>query len=145
VDEAGRGALAGPLVVAAVVLPVNFQSPLIQDSKTLTPSQRNMACHLIKKNLLEHKIIFQSPREIETKNPLGATQEAMIKAILGLPNQPDLCLIDGKGKITIAGIKTRSIIGGDRKSINIAAASIIAKVVRDRVMRKLHQNFPHYD
>ena len=138
VDEAGRGALAGSLVVAAVILPVNFQSSFIQDSKILTPNQRNIAYQIIKKNRIDCKVIFKSPREIEEKNPLGATKEAMVEAVLGLKNQPNLCLVDGKEKITVKGVKTRSIIGGDRKSINIAAASIVAKVVRDSVMRKLH-------
>lgn len=144
-DEAGRGALAGPLVVAAVTLPVNFQSPFIQDSKILTPQQRNQAYQIIKKNLVEYKVIFKSPREIEVKNPLGATKEAMVEAILSLTKKPDLGLVDGREKITIKGIKTRSIIGGDRKSINIAAASIMAKVIRDSIMRKLHLKHPHYD
>jgi len=86
VDEAGRGALAGPLVVAAVILPVNFQSSFIQDSKILTPNQRNIAYQIIKKNRIDCKVIFKSPREIEEKNPLGATKEAMVEAVLGLKN-----------------------------------------------------------
>src|SRR6185369_15190549 len=106
-------------------------------SKILTPNQRNIAYQIIKKNRIDCKVIFKSPREIEEKNPLGATKEAMVEAVLGLKNQPNLCLVDGKEKITVKGVKTRSIIGGDRKSINIAAASIVAKVVRDSVMRKL--------
>jgi ribonuclease HII len=145
VDEAGRGALAGPIVVAAVILPVGFQNPLIQDSKILSPSQRKRAYRIIKKNALEYKIIFKSPREIEEKNPLGATQEAMIEAILELKNKPNLCLVDGKEEITIGGIETQSLVGGDRKSINIAAASVIAKVTRDALMQKLHKKYPCYD
>jgi ribonuclease HII len=145
VDEAGRGALAGPIVVAAVILTPNFQSPFIQDSKILTPQQRNLAYQIIKKNLVDYKVVFKSPREIEEKNPLATTKEAMVETILGLKDKPDLCLVDGQEKIKIPGIKTRSIIGGDRKSINIAAASIIAKVVRDSVMKKLHKKYPHYD
>ncbi|CAJ0641742.1 13043_t:CDS:2 [Entrophospora sp. SA101] len=107
VDEAGRGALAGPIVVAAVILPVNFQ--------------------------------------VENKNPLQATKEAMVEAILKLKNRPELCLVDGKEKIVIFDIPTQSIIGGDRKSINIAAASIIAKVTRDAIMKNLHKKYPQYD
>jgi ribonuclease HII len=145
VDEAGRGALAGPLVVAVVVLPRNFQSPFIQDSKILSPNQRKVAYRLVKKNQLEYKVILKSPREIEKKNPLGATKEAMQEAILGLKSKPDLCLVDGKEKIVVTGIKTLSVIGGDRKSINIAAASIVAKVIRDSLMSKLHEKYSHYD
>lgn len=145
VDEAGRGALAGPLVVASVILPVNFQSPYIQDSKILTPRQRNIAYQIIKRNRIDYKVIFKSSSEIEQKNPLGATKEGMVEAILGLVNKPNLCLVDGKEKLPLEGIENRNIIGGDRKSINIAAASIIAKVVRDSVMKKLHPYYPHYD
>ncbi|CAG8725836.1 22771_t:CDS:10 [Gigaspora margarita] len=123
IDEAGRGALAGPLVVAAVILPINFQSPFIQDSKILTPQQRNLTYQIIKKKV-----------QIEEKNPLQATKEAMAEVLGSLHNIPDLALVDGREKITVSGIRTRSIIGGDRKSINIAAASIMAKVIRDTAL-----------
>ena len=145
IDEAGRGALAGPIVVAAVVLPAYFQSVLIQDSKILKPKQRNEVYQIIKKNALEYKIALKSPREVEEKNPLQATKEAMVEAVLKLKNQPNLCLVDGQEEIKIPGILSQSIIGGDRKSINIAAASIIAKVTRDTIMKNLHQKYPHYD
>ncbi|CAJ0894797.1 7984_t:CDS:2 [Entrophospora sp. SA101] len=127
VDEAGRGALAGPIVVAAVILPVNFPYGIIR------------------KNALEYSVIIKSPREVENKNPLQATKEAMVEAILKLKNRPELCLVDGKEKIVIFDIPTQSIIGGDRKSINIAAASIIAKVTRDAIMKNLHKKYPQYD
>ncbi|KLL01559.1 MAG: ribonuclease HII [Mycoplasmataceae bacterium RC_NB112A] len=145
VDEAGRGALAGPIVVAAVILPTNFTSPLIQDSKILEPFQREKVYHLIKKNALEYNTVFKDPRQIEEKNPLRATQEAMVEAILKLKKTPDLCLVDGKEEIKAGVIKTLSIIGGDRKSINIAAASIIAKVTRDHYMQKIHSRYPFYN
>ncbi|WNE40186.1 MAG: Ribonuclease HII [Mycoplasmataceae bacterium] len=145
VDEAGRGALAGPIVVAAVILPTNFQNSLIQDSKILSPSQRKMAYRIIKKEALDYKIIFKNAREIEEKNPLGSTKEAMMEAILSLNPKPDLCLIDGKEEIKIEVVKTISVIGGDRSSINIAAASIIAKVTRDTTMQKLHKKYPIYE
>jgi ribonuclease HII len=145
VDEAGRGALAGPVIVAAVVLPVGFQNPLIQDSKILSPSQRKRVFYIVKKVALEYSIIAKSAREIEEKNPLGATKEAMIEAALRLKNKPNLCLVDGKEKIVVEEIKTISIIGGDRQSINIAAASIIAKVTRDEIMQKLHKKYPLYN
>ena len=145
VDEAGRGALAGPIVVAAVILPMYFNSSLIQDSKILKPLQRNKAYGFIRKNALECSIAIKSPREVESKNPLQATKEAMIEATLKLKNKPDLCLVDGKEEIAISGVPTQSIIGGDRKSINIAAASIIAKVTRDDIMKNLHKKYPRYD
>lgn len=145
VDEAGRGALAGPIVVAAVILPSHFQSPLIQDSKTLEPYQREEAYHLIEKVALEYNTVFKDPRQIEVKNPLGVTQEAMAEVILKLKKTPDLCLIDGKEEITLKKVKTLSIIGGDHQSINIAAASIIAKVTRDHYMQKIHSQYPLYN
>jgi len=145
VDEAGRGALAGPVIVAAVVLPTGFQNSLIQDSKILSPSQRKRAYHLVKKVALEYGIIAKSAREIEEKNPLGATKEAMVEVTLKLKNKPDLCLVDGQEKIVVEGVKTISIIGGDRQSISIAAASVIAKVTRDEIMQKLHKKYPLYN
>jgi ribonuclease HII len=145
VDEAGRGALAGPVVVASVILPTGFQNSLIQDSKILSPSQRKRVYRIVRKVAVEYNIVFKSAREIETKNPLGATKEAMVETVLNLKNKPDLCLVDGKEKIVAEGIKTVSIIGGDRKSISIAAASIIAKVTRDEFMEKLHKKYPLYN
>lgn len=94
---------------------------------------------------MEYNVIFKSVKEIEEKNPLGATKEAMVEAVLGLKSKPDLCLVDGKEEIIAEGVKTTSIIGGDRQSINIAAASIIAKVIRDTVMQKLHKKYPLYN
>jgi len=145
VDEAGRGALAGPLVVASVILPTGFHNHLIQDSKILNHIQRKKVYQIIKKGALEYNIVFKSVQEIEEKNPLGATKEAMIETILNLKNKPNLCLVDGKEEIVVEGIKTVSIVGGDRQSINIAAASIIAKVTRDEFMQKLHNKYPLYN
>ena len=88
--------------MAAVVLPVGFQNPLIQDSKILSPSQRKKAFRIVKKEALEYNVIAKSAREVEIKNPLGATKEAMVEAILNLKNKPDLCLVDGKEKIVMA-------------------------------------------
>jgi len=145
IDEAGRGALAGPIVVAAVILPPYFQSVFIQDSKILKPRQRNEVYKMIKKNALEYKTALKGPREVEEKNPLQATKEAMVEVSLKLKNKPNLCLVDGQEKIKIPDILSQSIIGGDRKSISIAAASIIAKVTRDAIMKSLHKKYPHYD
>jgi ribonuclease HII len=131
--------------VAAVILPVGFQNSLIQDSKILSPSQRKKVYQIIKKVAVEYSVVFKSAREIEVKNPLGATKEAMAEVILKLKSKPNLCLIDGKEEVKIEETKTISIIGGDRKSINIAAASIIAKVTRDTLMQKLHKKYPLYN
>src|SRR6185437_7044417 len=116
VDEAGRGALAGPIIVASVILPTGFQNPLIQDSKILSPSQRKRVYRIVKKEALAYSIVAKSAREVEAKNPLGATKEAMTEAILSLKIKPDLCLVDGKEKITVEGSRTISVVGGDRRS-----------------------------
>src|SRR5690348_16576419 len=97
----------------------NFRSSSIQDSKILEPWQRNKSYGIIRKNALEYSVVIKSPREVENKNPLQTTKEAMVEAILKLKNKPDLCLVDGKEKIVITDIPAQSIIGGDRKSINI--------------------------
>ena len=144
-DEAGRGALAGPIVVVAVILPAHFRSSLIQDSKILQPQQRKRAYHMIQKNALEYTLVIKSSQEVEKKNPLVATKEAMIEAILQLKNKPNLCLVDGREEISLPDFTTQSIIGGDHKSTNIAAASIVAKVTRDAMMEKFHQKYPQYD
>ncbi|CAI2171420.1 8201_t:CDS:2 [Funneliformis geosporum] len=143
--KAGRGALAGPIIVASVILPTGYQNPLIQDSKILSPSQRKRAYRIVKNEALEYNVVAKDVREVEIKNPLGATKEAMVETILNLKNKPSLCLVDGKEKIVAEGVKTVSVIGGDRRSINIAAASIIAKVTRDTLMQKLHKKYPLYD
>ena len=145
VDEAGRGALAGPIIVASVILPTGYQNPLIQDSKILSPSQRKRAYRIVKQEALEYNVVAKSVQDVETKNPLGATKEAMVETILNLINRPSLCLVDGKEKIVVEGIKAVSVVGGDRRSINIAAASIVAKVTRDAIMQKLHKKYPLYD
>src|SRR6185295_949134 len=88
IDEAGRGALAGPVVVAAVILPPYFQSPLVQDSKVLEPRQREEVYHLIKRVALEYNTVFKDSHQIEEKNPLQATQEAMVEAISKLKKVP---------------------------------------------------------
>jgi ribonuclease HII len=127
------------------MLPTGYQNPLIQDSKILSPSQRKRAYRIVKREALEYNVIAKSVREVEIKNPLGATKEAMVEAILSLKNKPGLCLIDGKEKVVVEGIKAVSVVGGDRRSINIAAASIVAKVTRDTIMQKLHKKYSLYN
>ncbi|WNE41996.1 MAG: Ribonuclease HII [Mycoplasmataceae bacterium] len=144
-DEAGRGAIAGPLVVSGVILPPNFQNPLIQDSKKLSHNQRKKAYSIIIEEALEIKIIFKTVEDVEKKNPLAATKEAMKEIILSFKNKPDISLIDGKEKVELDNFKTISMISGDSKSINIAAASIISKVTRDELMISLGKKYPLYE
>ncbi len=144
VDEAGRGCLAGPVVAACVVL-----SPLnpvdgIDDSKSLSPSRRKNLCETIKKNCLAYSIGIVENDEIDRINILNATIKAMEIGITSLSIRPDITYIDGN-KTTDLDIKQMAIVQGDKKCNSIAAASIIAKVTRDSIMKKLHDTYPQYN
>lgn len=145
VDEAGRGALAGPVVAAAVI----FDKPIladigINDSKALKENRREELFEIIIKNVLDYSISFVSNKRIDEINILNATCEAMNNCIDTLKIQPDHLLIDGN-RFRGAHIPFSTIIGGDAKSISIAAASILAKVTRDRFMETIaHEKYPVY-
>ena len=138
-DEAGRGPMAGPLVVVGVVLPLFYNNPLINDSKTLSANNRLKAFNYILDDAL--KIIVQrvSIETIDTLNIYQATKQAMESIILraDLPALTDAVPVD-------VPLANESIIKGDQQSVSIAAASIIAKVLRDRMMITLHNQYPHY-
>lgn len=144
-DEAGRGAIAGPIVVAAVILPVGFKSDLIKDSKKLTFKQREKAYQLIIETALDYAITIVSLENIEDHNPKAASVKGMEIAFQSLNLTPNVCLIDFEAPnfIDFQGVK-ESLVKGDQKSINIAAASILAKVLRDRIMISYHQDYPDY-
>lgn len=144
-DEAGRGAIAGPIVVAAVILPVGFQSDLIKDSKKLTAKQREQAYKLIIEAALDYAITIVELNIIEDSNPKGASIKGMEDAFENLTLTPNVCLIDFEKPnfLDYQGV-SESLVKGDQKSINIAAASILAKVLRDRIMVSFHQDFPDY-
>ncbi len=148
VDEAGRGPLAGPVVSAAVVLPDNMppDGPLagINDSKKLSEKKRLALFPLIKKHALAVSTGMAAPLEIDTINILQASLLSMERAVHALAVTPDFLLIDGKFTID-SSIDQSAIVKGDSKSISIAAASIIAKVTRDVIMRDLHAAYPMYD
>lgn len=143
IDEVGRGPLAGPVVAAAVRLPAWSDLPGLQDSKRLTAQQREKVYACILTQALAYGIGVVSHTQIDQYNILWATQRAMIRAIQQLPGLPDLLLIDG-----IAGLATaasqRLIIRGDAQCVSIAAASVIAKVIRDRLMLAYSQRYPMY-
>jgi ribonuclease HII len=140
VDEAGRGPLCGPVVAGACI--VKLQPPvLIADSKQMTAHERDVAYDWIIHNC-DWSVAECSPVEIDEINILQASLLAMKRAIGGLKTEPDFVLVDGN-KMPI-GINGRAIVKGDAKSISIAAASIIAKVTRDRIMCKLAHEFPQY-
>ncbi len=143
IDEAGRGPLAGPVVSAAVVLPKDFFDPDIIDSKKLNPTKRNLLHSRITEHALFTAIGVADTPEIERVNILQASLNSMKRACENLFISPDFLLIDGKFEID-SNIDQRAIIRGDSKSISIAAASIIAKVERDRLMFKFDQLYPEY-
>jgi len=143
VDEAGRGALAGPVYSAAVILPANIDIPGLNDSKKLSEDKRSKLYDEIKKVSLAYFIAKAEHDEIDEINILNATYLAMNRAIEGLKIKPYISLIDGNQN---SGIKHNNacIIGGDGKSASIAAASILAKVCRDRYMIDISQKYNEY-
>ncbi len=143
VDEAGRGPLAGPVCAAAVILPRGLVIDGLNDSKKLAERRREQLYDEIKEKALHWAVAFAGVEEIETLNILGATYLAMNRAIAGLGVVPELALIDGN---RAKGVEydTRCVVGGDGKCADIAAASIMAKVTRDRLMCELDVQYPGY-
>ena len=143
IDEAGRGPLAGPVIAAAVILPENIHLPEVNDSKKLSPKKREKLYDEIFQAATSVGIGLASVNEIDEFNILQATYKAMQRAVGSLAITPDFLLIDGK-KADVKHYKQESIIDGDEKSLSIAAASIIAKVCRDRIMTQYEIIFPGY-
>ncbi|MBD3636676.1 MAG: ribonuclease HII [Crocinitomicaceae bacterium] len=144
-DEAGRGCLAGPVVAAAVILPINFNHPLLNDSKKMTDKQREILFPIIKKEALSWGVGIVDNQEIDQMNILNASFEAMHRAIRKLNFLPELLLIDGNRFTPFEQVPHECIIKGDGKFRSIAAASVLAKVTRDHLMINAAQQFPHYD
>ena len=143
-DEAGRGCLAGPVVAAAVILPVKFDHPLLDDSKKLTESQRELLRPIIESNALAWAVGVVDVREIDEINILNASFLAMHRAIDQLTSIPELLLIDGNRFKQYTNIEHQCIIKGDGIYRSIAAASVLAKTHRDELMKGLHEQFPAY-
>ncbi len=144
VDEAGRGALAGPVVAAAVVLPPESDLYGVNDSKRLTEAQREALFPRIVKSALAVGIGVGKPELIDSRNILNATLAMMARAIENLRMEPAVVLVDGRDRVE-SRFRIIPVIGGDRKSLAVAAASIVAKVTRDRLMRRLHGRYPVYN
>ena len=142
IDEAGRGPLAGP-VVAAVILPKDIFLPFLNDSKKVTEKRRDVLFDEIKQNAIAYGIGIASNTLIDEINILQATYEAMREAINALEKTPDVLLVDAV-HIPDINIKQVGIVKGDAKSVNIAAASILAKVTRDRIMVEYDKIYPEY-
>ena len=143
IDEAGRGPLAGPVVAAAVFLPAEYDIPGLQDSKQLTAPRREAVYVHIQRESLACGVGVVSHRLIDRHNILWATREAMLRAVRQLPAVPDLLLIDGPVKLP-TDIAQRPIVRGDSLCASIAAASVVAKVTRDRMMVHYDRLYPAY-
>jgi len=143
IDEAGRGPLAGPVMAAAVILPVGLSIIGVDDSKKLTPAKREKMFEIIMAQALSVGIGIMTPTEIDRINILQATRRAMLAAVQQLSPQPDYLLIDGISTIGSA-VPQKTIKKGDSLSLSIAAASIIAKVTRDRFMIEMDSKYPGY-
>lgn len=142
VDEAGRGPLAGNVVAAAVIMPEGLVIEGLNDSKKLSEKKRDALFDIIRENTI-YSIAWATPAEIDELNILNATMLAMRRAIEGLPVEADFALIDGNCSRGFA-IPTKTVVGGDAKSMSIAAASILAKVTRDRQCLELDHMYPEY-
>lgn len=145
VDEAGRGCIAGPVVAAAVILPKDFSHGFLNDSKQLSEQQRNELRPIIERHAIAFGVGIIDNHKVDEVNILQATYLAMHQAIDQLKKKPELLIIDGNRFKPYKKITHETIIKGDGKFIEIAAASILAKTYRDEIMEKLHEEFPHYN
>lgn len=144
-DEAGRGCLAGPVVAAAVILPDGYSHPGLIDSKKLSEKRREEMRQIIMRDAVAWAIAECSPEEIDRINILNASIEAMHRALRALPIRPGAIIVDGNRFKPFEDIPHTTVVKGDAKFANIAAASILAKTHRDRLMTELHGKFPVYN
>jgi ribonuclease HII len=144
-DEAGRGCLAGPVTAAAVILPNDFSNTILNDSKLLSEKHRDLLKPIIETEAIAFAFHHSWPDEIDTINILNASILAMHKSIEQLQTTPDFIIVDGNRFKTYSNIPHQTIIKGDSKYLNIAAASVLAKTHRDAYMEKIHEEFPMYN
>ena len=144
IDEAGRGPLAGPVVVAAVIMPEDSMIEGVNDSKKVSEKKREKLYDEITQNAIAWGVGIIDQKEIDEINILNATKKGLTKALTELVEKPDIILVDALTGIDTLGIPYQSIIKGDAKSYSIAAASIVAKVTRDRIMRQWDEAYPEY-
>ncbi len=142
-DEAGRGAWAGPLVAAAVILPKKFKLPGLNDSKKLTPVKREELYHKITAQAVVFRVSVVTRAQIDRQGVGRANHLALLRCVQGLNPRPDFVLVDGFS-VDYQALPSRAIIRGDASINVIAAASIVAKVTRDRLMAGLHRQYPQY-
>ncbi len=143
VDEVGRGPLAGPVVCACVIMPLDRMIDGVNDSKKLSEKKRERLYDLLRETALSYSVAELSPAVIDEMNIYQATKLCMKKAIEGLKIKPSLVLVDAMKDLDVS-VPCKAIIKGDAQSYNIAAASIIAKVYRDRIMREMDVKYPQY-
>ncbi len=143
IDEAGRGPLAGPVYAAAVILPKDYSHEILNDSKKLSEKRREQVFEDIVRDCVSFAVAAATESEIDEINILNASFLAMKRAVLGLSLKPDFAYVDGD-KLPHTGIKEEAIIKGDAKCMSVAAASVIAKVSRDRHMLELAEKYPEY-
>ena len=143
-DEAGRGCLAGSVFAAAVILPPDFHHPLLNDSKQMTEHRRNELRAIIEREAIAWRVEEVTAERIDRINILNASIEGMNLAIKGLSTSPEYIVIDGNRFHTDLTTPWRTIVKGDGKYANIAAASVLAKTHRDEYMMRLAEEFPHY-
>lgn len=144
VDEAGRGPLAGPVYAAAVILPLGCEIPGLNDSKKLSEKKREQLFDIVKEKAIAYSIGIATEKEIDEINILQATFLAMRRAVESLEIKPGFVMIDGNQKPN-TGIDEITVVKGDAKSMSIAAASILAKVSRDRFMLEMAEKYPEYE
>ena len=145
IDEAGRGPLAGPVVVASVIMPKDSMIEGVNDSKKISEKKREKLYEEIIANAVSYSVGIVDQKEIDRVNILNATKAGLTESIKGLKVKPEIILVDALNGIDTCGIPYHSIIKGDAKCYSIAAASIIAKVTRDRIMRQWHEVYPQYN
>ena len=144
IDEAGRGPLAGPVVVAGVIMPQDSMIEGVNDSKKVSEKKREKLYDLIIQEAISYSVAIIGQDVIDEINILNATKKGVTQVVDELEIKPDLIVIDALEHINTRGIPYESIIKGDAKCYNISAASIIAKVTRDRIMRQWHEIYPQY-
>lgn len=143
-DEAGRGCLAGPVVAAAVILPDGYSHPWLIDSKKLTEHRREAMREIVMRDAVAWAVGICSPQEIDEINILNASIEAMHRALRGLAVRPGAIIVDGNRFKPFEDIRHTTVVKGDAKFANIAAASIMAKTTRDAIMARLDAEYPAY-
>ena len=144
VDEVGRGPLAGPVVAACVVLPQGFSVPEVNDSKRLSPKKRERLFDQILQDAQEVGVGIVTEKTIDRMNILNASLRAMWKAVSQLKETPEFVLVDGNQRIPNLSLPQMPVVKGDSRSLSIAAASIVAKVTRDRIMLEYHDKYPEF-